>query len=74
MEENGEINFEQAPNIPILDDPFTFREMEIALRGINKKKSFVGISPALLANLPMSWLMFFLHCLILFFFIVFASH
>ena len=59
-DEDGEPNFEQAPNIPILDDPFTFREMETALRNMKKKKSFVGISPALLTNLPMNWLMFFL--------------
>ena len=59
-EEVGEVDCEQAPSIPILDDPFTFREMETALRGMNKKKTFVGISPALLMNLPMNWLMFFL--------------
>ena len=59
-EEDGEVSFEQTPNIPIMDDPFMLREMEIALRGMKKKKSFVGLSPALLVNLPMNWLMFFL--------------
>ena len=59
-EEDGEVNFEQAPSIPILDDQFTFREMETAMRGMNKKNSFVRISPVLLVNLPMNWLIFFL--------------
>ncbi len=35
MEEVGEVNFEQAPSIPIVDDPFTFREVETAVSGIN---------------------------------------
>lgn len=57
-EEEGEINSGQAPSIPILDNSFTFTEKETTQRGKNERKSFVGIGPALVAILPMIWLMF----------------
>ena len=54
------LNIEEAPYIPVLDDPFTASELEQAIKAINVQKSFVGISPGLLAHLPMTWFLFLL--------------
>ena len=59
-EDFSELDVEQSPYIPLLDDPFTPRELDQAINSMNKNKSFIGFSPALLVNLPVTWLMFLL--------------
>ena len=49
-----------APYIPILDDPFTTRELEDVVSNLKKNKSFIGICPGVFAVLPILWKLFFL--------------
>ena len=59
--DNAEIlSVDEAPYIPVLDDPFTSVELEQAIKAMNCQKSFVGISPFLLVHLPMTWFLFLL--------------
>ena len=51
-EENFDVS--DAPYIPILDDPFSTRELEIVESNLKKNKSFIGICPGLFAALPVS--------------------
>ena len=53
-------NIDEAPYIPVLDDPFSALELEQAIKAINIQKSFVGISPGLLTHLPITWFSFLL--------------
>ena len=49
-----------APYIPVLDDPFSMQEMMEAVEGGNKNKSYSGICPGIVKILPELWLSFFL--------------
>ena len=51
-------DLETAPYIPVLDDPFTYSEIEDAKKSMKKDKSYIGICPGILNILPVSWLMF----------------
>ena len=44
----------------VLDDAFTFQELDSAIKGTKVGKSYTGICPGLLANLPRMWLIFLL--------------
>ena len=57
----ADADLDDAPYIPLLDDPFTPQELEGAMRKINKNKSYNGICPGLVASLPLTWLMFLLN-------------
>ena len=54
------VDVSSAPYIPILDDPFTIQELDIAVKGLKKDKSYIGLCPGLFAVLPLTWLTFFL--------------
>ena len=43
-----------------MDDPFTLQELQEAVSGMKKNKSFCGICPGVIKLLPISWFMFFL--------------
>ena len=62
---------ENAPYIPLLDDPIALNEMEQALRGINENKAYIGLCPGLLKKLPVVWIAFFLNILNMVFFGIF---
>lgn len=51
---------ESAPYIPILDDPFTPSELDQALCNMNTNKSYSGLCPGVVKNLPVLWLSFLL--------------
>ena len=57
----ADADLDDAPYIPLLDDPFTPQELEVAMRKINKNKSYNGICPGLVASVPLTWLMFLLN-------------
>ena len=54
------IDLDDAPYIPILDDPFTTQELNDVLKGMKTNKSYCGLCPGLFVSLPSVWLMFFL--------------
>ena len=49
-----------VPYIPVLDDPFSMYELNQAIHGVNKNKSYSGICPGIIGMLPFSWLLFIL--------------
>ena len=55
-----EVDTTDSPYIPLLDDPFSAAELDIAISGLNKNKSYSGLCPGLVAWLPASWMIFFL--------------
>ena len=59
-DEPSDENMEELPYIPVLDDPFTINELELAVKDLNKNKSFCGLCPGLIKALPVSWLFFLL--------------
>ena len=59
-ENNYYFSVEGAPYIPVLDDPFTERELDDVIRGIKTNKSYVGICPILFSVLPPDWKLLFL--------------
>ena len=59
-ESEGVSDLDNAPYIPILDDPFTPQELDEALKDMNMNKSYCGLCPGLFVRLPALWLMFFL--------------
>ena len=56
----SEIQFQNSPYIPVLDDPFTLPELDIAVKDLKTEKSYTGICPGIFVNLPLTWLIFFL--------------
>ena len=52
--------YSNVPYIPLLDDPFTMTELEVAVNGMNKNKSYHGICPGILSWLPANWMLFML--------------
>ncbi|MPC59118.1 hypothetical protein E2C01_053133 [Portunus trituberculatus] len=54
------IEMENLPYIPVLDDPFTPNELEQTLNGMNVMKSYSRLCPGIVRRLPASWLIFFL--------------
>ena len=57
---NLDCDFSNAPVIPVLDDPFHYNELNKAVKGVNKNKSYVGICPGIISILPIPWLLYFL--------------
>ena len=57
---NQPIDISLSPNIPILDEPFTYQEVETTVKSMNKGKSYVGVCPGIFSLLPIAWLTFFL--------------
>lgn len=49
-----------VPYIPVLDDPFSMRELNEAVNGANRNKSYSGICPGVVGMLPFPWLFFIL--------------
>ena len=60
LDVNESVDVASAPNIPLLDDPFTIQELDVAIKGLKKDKSYIGLCPGLFVVLPLTWLMFFL--------------
>ena len=56
----SESDFEDSPHIPVLDNPFTLPEMDVALNQLKAGKSYTGLCPGLLIQLPITWLISFL--------------
>ena len=56
------IDTQDAPFIPLLDDPFTPREIDDAIKS-TKNKSFIGVCAGLLRWLPANWIDAILHIL-----------
>ena len=56
----SESDFEDSPHIPVLDNPFTLPEMDVAMHQLKAGKSYTGLCPGLLIQLPIIWLIFFL--------------
>ena len=48
-----------APHMPILDDPFSYVELDSAISSMKSNKSYSGICPGILKILPITWFMFF---------------
>ena len=59
-EQNTDVQVNDSPYIPVLDDAFTLQEVTKAIKEQKVGKSYTGICPGLLANLPGIWLMFLL--------------
>ena len=57
---NQVLDISSSPNIPILDDPFTYQEVDMVVKNMNKGKSYVGVCPGIFSLLPVTWLTFFL--------------
>ena len=55
-----ELDLDDSPHIPVLDNPFTLLELDDALKDLKTGKSYMGICPGLLMRLPLVWLVFFL--------------
>ena len=58
-----DINIENETNIPyipVLDDPFSLRELDDVIYSTNRNKSYSGICPGVLSVLPANWLLFIL--------------
>ena len=55
-----EISLDDAPYVPVLDDPFTLLELENVLKEGKAGKSYTGICPGLLSCLPITWITFIL--------------
>ena len=53
-------DLDSAPYIPLLDDPFTYSELENVIFSLNKNKSYSGICPGILKVFPISWILFLL--------------
>ena len=54
------VDISLSPYIPILDDPFTYQEIDMTVKSMNKGKSYVGVCPGIFSLLPMNWMTFFL--------------
>ena len=54
------IQLDNSPYIPILDDPFTLPELDKAIKDLKPNKGYTGICPGIFAKLPLAWLLFFL--------------
>ena len=57
------VNVDNAPYVPILDDPFMPSELETVTNSLNTGKSYSGICPGIIKILPLSWIMFLLSIL-----------
>ena len=55
-----DIDLTDSIHIPVLDNPFTLTELNNALRELKTGKSYTGICPGLLVQMPVLWLIFFL--------------
>ena len=49
-----------APYIPVLDDPFSVQEIDTVIKDMKTGKSYTGICPGLLGRLPTTWILFLL--------------
>ena len=56
--DNEPIDVSDAPYIPILDDPVSESELIAAASSFKEGKSFIGVTPKILAYLPAVWLTF----------------
>ena len=56
----SEIQLDNCPYIPVLDDPFTLPELDTAIKDLKTEKGYTGVCPGLFVNLPLTWLIFFL--------------
>ena len=55
-----DIDLTDSTHIPVLDNPFTLLELNNALKDMKTGKSYTGICPGLLVQLPILWHIFFL--------------
>ena len=55
-----EIDVTESPYIPLLDDQFSAAELDSAVKGLNKNKSYSGLCPGLISVLPATWMIFLL--------------
>ena len=53
-------NINTAPYVPILDDPFSYSELDSAISSMKSNKSYCGICPGIIKMLPITWFIFFL--------------
>ena len=59
-DETNNDDLEHLPYIPILDDAFSEIEFDQAIKDLNKNKSYIGMCPALLNILDVTWRLFIL--------------
>ena len=59
-DEQPEPNLDNAPYVPVLDDPFSLLELENVIKEEKVGKSYTGICPGLLRILPVNWIIFLL--------------
>ena len=57
--DTSESDLENSPHIPVLDNPFTLPEMDVALKQLKIGKSYTGLCLGLLIQLSLKWPIFF---------------